>query len=169
MNNSEKNTYVKNCITAAFIELLEQRELDGISISEITDRAQVSRNSFYRNYGKKDDILVEYIEQLLREWGKVFETDAAVSEQWGALFGVLGEHDDFFRLLGKRNATGTLFEAIKCVIVNRRINSNIEAYAAAFISHGVFGWIEEWIKRGMQESAEEMTALLKGSGFGEKK
>ncbi len=67
MNNSEKNTFVKNRITETFIKLLEQKRFDEISICEITDCAQVSRNSFYRNYSKKEDILVCYIEQLLRE------------------------------------------------------------------------------------------------------
>lgn len=169
MNNSEKNTYVKTQITEAFVKLLEVKEFNGISICEITDRAQVSRNSFYRNYGKKEDILVDYIEQLLRDWGKVFETDTAPAEQWGSLFGLLSKHGDFFRLIGEQGLTGTLFEAIKRVIVNRPVNSNIEAYAAAFVSYGIFGWVEEWIKRGMKESAEEMTALLKSTGFGASK
>ena len=38
---------------------------------------------------------------------------------------------------------------------------NLGAYVAAFISSGLYGWIEEWFARGMQESAEEMTEMLK--------
>ncbi len=35
------------------------------------------------------------------------------------------------------------------------------AYTAAYFSYGLYGWIEEWFARGMQELAEEMTILLK--------
>lgn len=38
---------------------------------------------------------------------------------------------------------------------------NFGAYTAAFIANGIYGWIEEWFLRGMQESGEEMTRLLK--------
>jgi hypothetical protein len=38
---------------------------------------------------------------------------------------------------------------------------NLGAYTAAFISYGLYGWVEEWIARGMQESPEEMAELLK--------
>ena len=39
--------------------------------------------------------------------------------------------------------------------------SNFDAYTVAFIANGIYGWIEEWFLRGMQESGEEMTRLLK--------
>lgn len=170
MNNSEKNTFVKECITDAFTELLREKELKDISVCEITDRAQVSRNSFYRNYGKKEDIPAAYIERLLRKWGRVFETEALTpAEQWGMLFGVLNEHKEFFLLLSRRDVIGVLLDAIKRVVISRPAASNVEAYAAAFVSYGVYGWVEEWIRRGMTESAEEMTSLLKATGFGAKK
>lgn len=38
--------------------------------------------------------------------------------------------------------------------------SNPEAYAAAFASYGLYGWIREWLARGMQESPEELYAFL---------
>ena len=39
--------------------------------------------------------------------------------------------------------------------------TNLQAYTVAFINNGIYGWIEEWFLRGMQESGEEMTKLLK--------
>lgn len=166
MNNSEKNTFVKNRITETFIKLLEQKRFDEISICEITDCAQVSRNSFYRNYSKKEDILVCYIEQLLREWGKVFETDITPTEQWCSLFGHLNEHRDFYTLLSNRGLISLLRNALIKTCGPRPEHSNVEAYAAAFVANALYGWIEEWVKRGMTESAEEMTVLLKATGFG---
>lgn len=57
MNNQDKNTYVKQQITTTLLELLKEKELSDINIGEITKKAQVSRNSFYRNYADKEDII----------------------------------------------------------------------------------------------------------------
>ena len=40
-----------------------------------------------------------------------------------------------------------------------------EAYAKAFAAYSLYGWIEVWFQRGMQESAEEMKQLFKNQGL----
>lgn len=60
MNNQDKNTYVKQKITETLLELLKNRELSDINIGELTAIAGVSRNSFYRNYANKEDIIRSY-------------------------------------------------------------------------------------------------------------
>ena len=35
------------------------------------------------------------------------------------------------------------------------------AYTTAYFSYGLYGWIEEWFKRGMKETPKEMAELLK--------
>lgn len=42
---------------------------------------------------------------------------------------------------------------------------NMTTYTLAFIAIGVPGWIEEWLKRGICESAETMTSLLNMNGM----
>ena len=42
---------------------------------------------------------------------------------------------------------------------------NMWAYTTAFISYGTYGWIMEWISRGMQESAETMADMLAKHGM----
>ena len=58
MGNNERNNYVKEAIIRATIGLLKERNLSEISISDITDKADVSRNSFYRNFSDKQAIIV---------------------------------------------------------------------------------------------------------------
>ena len=70
-NNEQKNTYVKKQITLALLELLKEKPLVDISISELTQKAQIGRVSFYRNYQTKEDILREESDRLLKEWGKL--------------------------------------------------------------------------------------------------
>ena len=42
-NNEQKNTYVKKRITTALLDLLKEKPVTDISISELTQRAQIGR------------------------------------------------------------------------------------------------------------------------------
>ena len=73
MGNEERNAYTKNHITNALIDLLYHKNYSDINISEIVKKAQVSRNSFYRNYNTKEDILNEYLDSLLFQWKDAYD------------------------------------------------------------------------------------------------
>lgn len=162
MNNEEKNTYVKTQITKAMLTLLEQYEFDEISISQITGFAQVSRNSFYRNYENKEDILLQYVRKLFTDWRTQCERRApnTTADLYGDLFQHLNDNKGFYLLLKKRNQ----FHLFLTVLLEQTgpipEHDNMQAYTAAFIAYGTYGWIEEWLGRGMQESGAVMAALL---------
>ena len=163
MDNIEKNTYVKAQMTDAMLKLLKEKELKNISVSEITALAQGGRISFYRNYKEKEDILKEYILILFGKWMKEYDDSGKNSndELMGAMFAHLSEYGDFYRLLSDRKLLYLLKDVITWICGPKPEYPNLGAYVAAFISSGLYGWIEEWFARGMQESAEEMTEMLK--------
>ncbi|MCD8115803.1 MAG: TetR/AcrR family transcriptional regulator [Oscillospiraceae bacterium] len=167
MNNEEKNTYVKKQITNALLALLEQHEFSEISISQITAYAKVSRNSFYRNYADKEDILLKYIRRLFLDWDAEYKKQSQGSNVnlYGSLFRHLSDNKEFYLLLKKRN----LFHLFLAVLLEqagpKSEYDNTWAYITAFIAYGTYGWIEEWVARGMQESGDEMAALLVSHGI----
>ena len=69
----EANLRVKSHIVHALMDLMKEKSYEEISISEITVRAGVSRVSYYRNYGSKEDILTETLEQLMDRFLKEIE------------------------------------------------------------------------------------------------
>ncbi|MCE3020504.1 TetR/AcrR family transcriptional regulator [Parvimonas micra] len=68
MGNLERNTYVREQIIQATIVLLNEKEMNQISISDITDKAQVNRVSFYRNFETKEEIIKTYIGKMIIDW-----------------------------------------------------------------------------------------------------
>ena len=50
----------KNALAEALLALMLREAFDDISISDITDKAFLSRQTFYTNFSKKEDIL-EYL------------------------------------------------------------------------------------------------------------
>ncbi len=163
MDNREKTTYVKKHLTAALLKLLAEKELRSISVSEIAAAAGVHRVSYYRNYSGKEEILREYILQLFGEWTSAYDRQPQHSDDalCVALFAHLNEYRGFYLLLSRCGLLYLLKDALNTICGPKPEQSNLGAYTAAFISSGLYGWIGEWVARGMQESASEMAALLK--------
>ena len=69
MLDSTKQNVVNSLLT-----LLEEKPMDDITISELTQLAGISRMTFYRNYSCKEDILSEHFKDVLaqykRTWAK---------------------------------------------------------------------------------------------------
>lgn len=162
MNNAEKNTYVKQRITAAMIELLQEKAMKDISVSDLCRQAGVGRASFYRNYRTKEEVILRHLADLLRRWSRKYEgrTDFNLIE---AIFEHFYENREIFILLYKRGLAYLSLDSVKSACGAKPHQDNMTAYTAAFISYGLYGWIEEWFKRGMPETPRQMAMLWKNT------
>ncbi|MEO8529158.1 MAG: TetR/AcrR family transcriptional regulator, partial [Pseudolysinimonas sp.] len=52
----------RQSLQEALFELARERELDDISVADITERAGVNRSSFYQHYADKDTLLADAID-----------------------------------------------------------------------------------------------------------
>ena len=73
MNNQEKNTYVRQHILSALLELMHTQDFASISIQALVDAAGVGRASFYRNFASKEDVLQQESVRLTNEWKTNFD------------------------------------------------------------------------------------------------
>ena len=62
------NQKVKTSITSALFELLKEKSISEISITEIINKAHVARASFYRNYSSKESVITTLIQDILNEY-----------------------------------------------------------------------------------------------------
>ena len=162
MNNEQKNTYVKRQITATLLDLLKEQPLSNISISELTSKSKVGRVSFYRNYQCKEDILKEESNRLIKEWGRLFESspDSSPEKLFPSLFDFYRDHREFYTILYNAGMTSIMMETIINTIEITPEMPNLEAYMKSFWAYGIYGWLLEWIKRGMQENGKELETLF---------
>ena len=162
INNEQKNTYVKKQITATLIDLLKKKSLSEISISELTDKAGIGRVSFYRNYQSKEDILKEESNRLIKEWGKLYESnpESAPETLFPSLFDFYRDHREFYTTLYNAGMSSIMMETIVGTIQITPDMNNLEAYIKSFWAYGIYGWLLEWIKRGMPESGKELSFLF---------
>ncbi len=167
MSNQGRNAYVLQHITGAFLELLKEKSLGEISISELCENAGVGRASFYRNFGNKEDILKAHLHEIFREWVTEYEKvpGRPLSELIQTLFAHFEKHRDFYSLL---NESGYILLLKDTIIGIFDLNAELpaqEAYAKAYVAYSLYGWVEVWFQRGMRETAEEMAALFWTQGL----
>lgn len=56
----------QSAIKTAFFELIEEKDFEHISVKDITDRAMISRNTFYLHYADKYDLFNKICDDLMR-------------------------------------------------------------------------------------------------------
>ena len=167
MSNKGRNAYVIRHITKSLLALLENKTIDDISISELCDNAGIGRASFYRNFNSKEDILRAYINQLFDVWKSDWEKNNSLplSSGIGMIFEHFEQHKAFYRLLNERHLVYLLKDVILDMMELRPDLPKDEVYAKAFVVYSLYGWIEIWFQRGMQEYAEEMKQLFLNQGL----
>ena len=166
MGNAERNKFVVKAITLATVELLGQEDLSRITVSQICERAQVSRNSFYRNFSSTEDILRKRVASLLQEWHRSYEATESGSDAglYGSFFRHLQENASCYQLLQSRGLFHLFRESYLGLFGPKASHSNAEAYVMAFLAGGMLAWVEQWMERGMQESGDQMATLLRSFG-----
>ena len=71
LSNAEANKITRDCMKAALVKLLNEKDLPQISVTEIVTAAGVSRPAFYRNYSSKEDLLEDVIASVKELLSKV--------------------------------------------------------------------------------------------------
>lgn len=167
MSSKGRNIYVIEHLKNALLELLSEKTINDISISELVDKAGVGRASFYRNYNQKEDILKSHINDLFHEWMNEWQRNdgAPLSEQLRILISHFEKHRDFYKLLNDRGLIYLLKDVIIGLFGPKPEYEKVQAYATAYFAYVLYGWIDVWFQRGMQESSDEIAEMFRDHGL----
>ena len=71
--NDSKYFYTASLMNSALLSLLEKKDIEYITVTEITKKAGVNRSTFYLHYDDVYDLLEETIENLNKQFMASFE------------------------------------------------------------------------------------------------
>lgn len=161
----------KKWIFQALISLLDEKPYTEIGISDITDRAGVTRPSFYRNYASKEDIIIQGLDAIFNEVIlKVKEIgQTKTSKVFEIYFTTLLEHRDILEKLVKNNLLlfldpftkkheAIIVEAYKGTLTHEE-NQRFQ-YVVKFQFGGLHRIVQFWVQSGFLLSPEEMSVLV---------
>ena len=162
MNNQEKNTYVRSQLLAALLKMMREQPFADISVSALVNRAQVGRASFYRNFTDKEDVLRQENDRLTAQWKQNYDAQehTAPNELLVSLLDFYKERSDFYLALYQAGLSDIVLQTL---LVQSEITPempNAMAYLKSSIAYMLYGWIVEWMKRGMPESGTELAKMF---------
>ena len=162
------NETVREALAIALLQLMKNKELSEISISEIVKVAGVGRSSFYRNFDSKEQLLCSYIIDLYREYFKEQNVPVRIASSdevevfLTPRFHFIKEHRDIFRALYKNGMLYYLFEKLEDDLILLLCGQAEEtsSYYRAMFSGSCAGIIRHWIEKDFADSVEEMVRLF---------
>ena len=171
-NNKRKREYMER-IEKVFIELLQTKELNEISVSDICKRAGLNRTTFYANYIDIYGLADAIRDKLENEVSGLYKdeiTQRFNSHDYLKLFRHIKDHQIYYQTYFKlgydnnfkifRYDTGLAREHFQ----NRFIEYHMEFFKA-----GITQIIKLWLKNGCKESPEVMFEIIKSEYHGRDK
>ena len=178
----EKSKKTKKLIQQSFLEILETQSFDTIKISDITNKANINRGTFYLHFEDKYDLLDKMEMQLFEELGShIDELQSTYSFNQSfektqidlamTLFSFIQMHAQMLRIfLSGHGRAGFHFrfrEAVtKKVHNNLAENEGIKQYLnvpldyfLAFITSAFLGLIEQWLYNNLDKTPEQLTQI----------
>ena len=162
--NNKRRKDSQDKIEKAFVELLQDREIKDISVSDIIKNTGLNRSTFYANYLDIFDLADKTREKLEAEFTDIFSDYDYYTEHSGALrmFTHIKENQVFyktyFKLCYDEKHLVKIYDAQRAE--KEHISSNLK-YHMEFFRNGLNAIIKLWLADGCRESPEEMAQVLK--------
>lgn len=163
----------EKAIQTAFLEMLLDVGFDAITVKEMTEKADISRKTFYLHYLDKYDLLNGIVDEMIRELTDLCEKKKEMGFVEGTVlwFYYFEDHKPFFTALFSTESTITFRHRLLDFIMEQ-LNYKLEGVSAQrntevlrkFMGMAVLGVIESYVldqfHAGIEEIAKQVGELL---------
>lgn len=183
-SNDRRVLRTKKLLRSVLGELVEEKGLDGITVSDLTERAGINRGTFYLHYRDKNDLIHNLEDEILSEVLSVGEglegvtlEDVYVCYSQSTplpfavgLFDYLRENGLFVSaLIGPKGdpgfqprfQTAVMSELVPGILNDRyRVSiTPLTRYYIAYQTGALISVIKSWLDHGMEENSQEMARI----------
>lgn len=186
MNKSE-NKYFNTALlmNEALIQLLENKDLEYITVKEICGKAGVNRSTFYLHYETIDDLMNEVIENIDKCFFSYFKHNAddlvgqisksdlkdlifITSDFLQPYLTFIKEHKQIFRASFRNPKVmqvdirfGNMKKYVIEPIMSRfSISDEDKQYLISYYIHGIMAIIKEWVMLDCQDSIDKIIKII---------
>lgn len=162
----------KKAIALALTKLISEKEINKITITDISSEANINRKTFYNYYSSVyeviDDIENEIVSAFSKALCEIDLTNDLHNPQviLGVLMDIIGQHADFYGQIFKTGVNPKLPEKIAGAIANR-LKSEFEARTAldktaleiisTYTVAGIAAVYKNWFRSGKSISSDEIS------------
>ena len=164
--------HTKRAIKNAFLELMDEKPVDKISVTELCERADVNRSSFYAHYvdypAFLDELECEIARKQIDAFAALYSTPdypVTIVEDILKLIRTNKEMKLIFMDYGKHRGVGLLEEylherALPVWQQSGDISSAQAEMLFAYVVHGGYAVLKQWYDSGFELPEKEVRSIL---------
>ena len=164
----------KALLLKGLTELMEQKDVNHISVRELTDLVDLNRGTFYLHYRDIFDMVNQVEDELFQEFEELFYESSAEGTEGSStkvvltnIFTFLTENEKTVKAFMGPHGDLTFINRLKDLVKvhvrktwgDRGMDPAKFEYFFAYTASGCIGLMEIWLKNGFQESAGTMAAM----------
>ena len=166
----------KNGIHQALLQLLQNKPLTQIKVTELCKAANINRGTFYFHYEEVGDVFKELFEEMMLDLKESYDepykrtnhlTVETLDPNTIRIFHHIKKYEDFYTIVLSENVSMTyyymLFDAVRSIFINdnhSKAYDSLKGYLYSYTTNAILGLIIEWYRRDFQEYAKEMNVKL---------
>jgi AcrR family transcriptional regulator len=161
----------RRLLSEAFVELLREKGYSAITVSDIIERANIGRSTFYSHYRDKDDLFVNELDRVIEVLSHRFpEQEEMPFFPSLGLFRHVGEEYELYKALIWTPGIDLLIKHMQTSL-SQRIEQGLQKnekdfdiplpILANFIAGSFLILLKWWLENKMNDSPEEMDKIFK--------
>lgn len=163
--NNKRRKQSQEKIEKVFIELLQTKEINEISVTDICSISHLNRSTFYANYIDIYDLADKVKEKLEQEVKNLYSDETTKkynSNDYLRLFYHIKENQLFYKTYFKLGFDNrhSIFK-YDTNLAKKYFDDKFIEYHIEFFKNGLNSIIKLWLKNGCKESPEEIDSIIK--------
>ncbi len=164
----------KSNLQNALLELLQEKSLDQLSVSELCKKASVNRGTFYLHYQNIAELLEEYFHDLTEDLRKAYYEPFLLTQfkienlnaEMVRIFHHVEKYKQFYKIVFDRKTPMMyyyrLFNIIRDYLKDSMtdINKGNIEFLASYQANAIIGLLIQWFQHDFTESPEQMNEML---------
>lgn len=178
--NDRRSQRTRHLLSDAFVELIREKDYGSITVSDIIERADVGRSTFYAHYRDKDELFLAILDRVIEALsrGMPTQTEIPFFPSLG-LFRHVGEQYELYKALVWTPGLDLLIKHLRKSL-SQRIEEGLAKsgrhydvplpIVANFIVGSFLSLLQWWLENKRVQSPEQMDEIFRQltlSGFHE--
>lgn len=170
----------KKAIKNALANLMTEKDISQITVTDISELAMINRKTFYAHYSSVYDILGEIENEIISSLSEIIDNTDFVKDRFDPrsifekLTAIIYKDFDFYKYLLQSKTYSNLVLKIKDSLKARLLevmSANFKGekaqfdYALEFISAGIIAAYQQWFNSDRQRSLDEVSEIVSTIAF----
>lgn len=173
--NDRRNEKTEKLIKNIFLEFLKTKDINKISVAEISRQANLGRGTFYLHYEDIYDLYESIENEIISDLKSIFVSSFPTTDSNNSLklsnllVNYIEKNKDIFKTLMRSNTGNTMYKIKKNFYIdvfdeNSKINPSFDnqynLIESVFVVSGIIGALEKWIIDDFKISKTNMAKMI---------